>query len=292
MSVRAEALAVESLIAWLRMKLPAKVAEVNLTRAAVLKAAKAGPYNISAGYALTLSTIGPDSSGTLCPLTAGAARTATQVAADINAAATPPETEVTASEDSDGRLVVAATTAPSSTTSLVALLGESGAAIGTAAVFGWDGGGERVVNAALTAPGHRNVMDGWPHQLDSTGGFLVVVGRRKSRPVANIRFDESIVTLELAIFRVAAQQENHRSREHISACLQCVREVLLTDTGRQLGNPPSGSNAQGIMLVELGDAVVEAMRFQPMKEGKPFGPAFDSAALTLFVKVYERPAAS
>lgn len=281
MSVRAEALAVEALIDWLRLKLLAKVIEVNATRKPSVKSYP-GPFEITAGMTLHLSASG--AALTDVTLTTGAARTASELATELTGAVSGI-TPTADSADSDGRLILTTTAAASVATRTVTVGEDS---TGANAIFGWDAGGEHVTMAPIRAPVFRNVMDGWPQQLDSVGGFLVIVGRRKGRPVPNIRYDETVVTLELGIFRPATSQENHRSREHISACLQCVREVLLTDAGRQLGRASSGD----IMLVELGDAVVEGMRFQPFKQGKMFGPAFDSASLQLFVKVYERPAAS
>jgi hypothetical protein len=287
-SVKAEALAAGALVDWLRMKLPAKVTEVNAARGAVLRAPAAGPYTI------------PDLGGTQAFIvrsvqgvaeaivaTAGS-RTAAQIVTSIGSQL--DAISVTATADSDGRLVFTSSTAPTSgTPSKVALDAEANQSLGMNTAIGFDAGGDHVINTALVTPAYRNVMDGWPQQLDATSGFIVVVGRRTTVPVEpNPRRDEHIVTLELAIFRPAVQQENHRSREHISACVQCVREVLQTDAGLQLGRASSGD----IVKVEVGRVAVEGMRFQQMQRGKPFGPAFDSAAMTVYVKTFERPAAS
>jgi hypothetical protein len=280
-SVKAEQLAVDALIEWLRMKLVTKAAEVNLTRKPVLKSYP-GPFEITAGMTLKLAIDSADGAFTTVTLTTGAARTAAQVAADIVVSG------ITATSDSDERVVLTRSTAPSSSARSVDLGEDS---TGANAVFGWDPGGERVMAAPIQAPVLRGVMDGWPHQLDAQPAiaFIVVVGKRTTVPVEpNPRRDEHIVTLELAIFRPAIQQENHRSREAIAACVQCVREVLQTDAGLQLGRASSGD----IVKVEVGRVVVEGMRFQQMQRGKPFGPAFDSAAMTVYVKTFERPAAS
>lgn len=279
MSIKAEYLAVDALAAWLRLQLPAEVAAVNLTRQAVLRAPVAGPYTIPGSASLKLSlTKKDDPAPTSCALTSGSQSAAT-LATNVNTAMGAS----VASADSDGRFVLTSTVAPSGTTpSAVSVLSDS---TGANAALGWDAGGEYVVNPALVAPGHRNVMDGWPQVLDAKAGFIVVIGRRSATPIdPQTRRMEHVVTLELALFRPATQQENHRNREAMHACLQCVRDVLTTDDGRQLGHKSTGD----IVLVELGKGVVEAMRFQPMQKGKPFGPAFDSAALTVYVKTYER----
>lgn len=283
MSVRAEGLAVDALCAWLRLKLPAKVTEVNAARAPRLYAATAGDYVVPASAALKINLTGKDSAYTTVALTAGT-RTAAQVASEINAGITGLGGSSVA-DTALGNFYVSGA-APSSSAQGIYIGPDS---TGANALFGWDAGGEHLINPKLVAPAHRNVMDGWPQQLDATGGLIVVVGRRTTIPVSpDERRDEHDVMLELSLFRVASQQENHRSREAMSACVQCVREVLKTDAGLQLGRASTGD----IVKVQVGKVVVEAMRFQPMQRGKPFGPAFDSAALTLYVKTFERPAAS
>lgn len=294
MSVKAEYLAVDALAAWLRLKLPAKVTEVNLTRAPVMTAAIAGPYTLpTSGKGLYISLTGVEGPFTHCVLTGGV-RTASAVCSDVNSAGglIPPDL---ASVDADGRVRLSrdALGAPVSSAQTICIGDDQGEAVNQ--VFGWDAGGERIINSPLVAPGLRGVMDGWPQQLDvpkTAGGgspFMVVIGKRQAVPVdSDTRRDEHVVTIELAIFRPAVQQENHRSREHIHACVQCVREVLKTDAGLQLGRASTGD----IVKVEVGQTSVEAMRFQPMQKGKPFGPALDSAGMRVYVKTFERPAAT
>jgi hypothetical protein len=284
-TVRAEALAVEALAAWLRLKLPAKVAEVNATRAAVLTTPIAGPFNVPNGAIAKVSFTAKGAATYSVALAAGAARTAAQVASELNTAIGSS----VAAADADGRLVYTSPTAPTDGTPSIVSLGEDSTGANTA--LGFDAGGEYVINTALVAPGHRGVMDGWPQQLDAGRSFFVVIGKRTAAPVdrsAGERRDEQVVTLDLTLFRPAVQQENHRSREHISACAQCVREVLKTDAGLQLGRASTGD----IVKVEVGQVAVEAMRFQPLQKGKPFGPALDSATMRLYVLVFERPAST
>jgi hypothetical protein len=284
LSVRAEALAVEALLSWLRLKLPAKVAEVNAARAPRIYAATAGDYTVPVGASLKVNLTGKDSAYTTVALTDGV-RTAAQVAAEVNAGITGLGGSAAADTDLGNFYVAGA--APSSSAAGLYIGPDT---TGANALFGWDAGGEHVIVPRLVAPGHRNVMDGWPQQLDAQAqGFIVVVGRRVTLPVEpSERRDEHDVMLEVALFRPATQQENHRSRESIAACAQCVREVLKTDAGLQLGRARTGD----IVKVQVGKVQVEAMRFQQMQRGKPFGPAFDSAAMTLYVKTFERPAAS
>src|SRR6185436_3211813 len=86
MGVLVEQVVCEALREHLLLKLPAKVTEVNALRAPVLKTPIAGPFNISGTKKLRISKTGTDSGHVEVTLTAGAAQTATQVAADINAA--------------------------------------------------------------------------------------------------------------------------------------------------------------------------------------------------------------
>ncbi len=288
MSVKAEALAVSSLIEWLGLSLITKVVTVNGERKPYIKALVAGPYEFSVDSTLRLAIddLEPSSYSSVA-ITAGS-YTATQMAALVSVSG------ITASVDTADRFTLTRSAAPS-TANRAIVVGPDSDSTNVNYIFGWDAGGEREFASPIVAPNRRAIMDGWPQQLDvskfSTGKspFLVVIGRRTTVPVEpNPRRDEHIVTLELSLFRMAQAGENHRSREHISACVQCVREVLQTDAGLQLGRASSGD----IVKVEVGRVVVEAMRFQQMQRGKPFGPAFDSAAMTVYVKTFERPAAS
>jgi hypothetical protein len=279
-SVKAEYLAVDALASWLRLKLPAKVTEINALRAAALRTPSSGNFTIPSGAVLKVSLSGKDGPYTSCPLTSGP-RTTTEVVDDIN------DSLAIAATDGDSRAVLTSTTTPSAGTPSVVSVGPD--STGANLALGWEAGGEYVINTGLVGPGHRGVMDGWPQQLDAKNSFLVIIGKRSGLPVApELRRDETVVTMDLSIFRPASQQENHRSREHIHACVQCVREVLMTDAGRQLGRASTGD----IVLVEMGRCSVEGMRFQQYRQGQMFGPSFDSASLTVYAKVFERPSAS
>lgn len=281
MAVKAEQLACSALRSWLLMQLPAKVAAVNALRAPVLTSPYAGPYAVTSGMTLRPSTLGVDGTFTDVALTTGS-RTATQVAADITSASI---SGLTASADSDGRLLLTGS-APSSSAQVVALGGES---IGANALFGWDAGGEKVVANPVTAPTYKGVADGLPVVPDMGPGFWVILGRRSSVPVQpDMRRDEYLVTVDMLVMHRETNVFVHRSREHIHSVVRCVREVLLTDRGRHLGREATGD----IVKVSEKSCVVDGVPFS--FQGSPGGPPppnglFDRAFLQLGIRVFERP---
>lgn len=279
MGVLAEQIAASALADWLRRKLGAKVTEVNLTRAAVLKATVPGPYTLSGMGQLTFSKTSRESGSSV--FQGGGSHSATAIAAAINGSIAN-----FASVDSDDRLTLTGDAPSGSTPSLVALLPTS---VNSYGAFGWDAGGEHVVNVALVSPGWRGVADGWPATADLGPGFWVVIGDRTSAPVQpSVRRDEYLVGLDVAILYAPRQQETHRNREPVHACLRCVREVLLTDAGRQLGRASTGD----IMLVSEKSARVSGRPWQFIKKESSINPIYDVANLQLEVRVFERPSAS
>ncbi len=288
MSATVELIARSALRDWLLLKLPAKVTEVNATRAATLRAPRAGPYTIPASSTLGLSVTGSDASFTAFNVTAGS-RTTAQMVTEINTAmgGTP------ASADVDDRLLITSAVTPSTTVpSAVKLRGTTTTDCNTA--FGWDKGGEKEVRTALIAPASRGVMDGWPLVLDfgpqSAIGSPIccVVGDSSSAPVRpDVRRDEYVVTLDLTVMRMEGLGLVHRNREPILQSLRCVREVLLQDAGRQLGRASVGD----VMLVTEKAAKVAAKPFSFGNPKSP-GPLFDVAVMVLEVRVYERPGAT
>lgn len=282
MTVRCEAIAAESLRSWLLLKLPAKVVAVNAARAAALTSPWAGTYNIPAGAVLNVGT----AMGTYSakPLTAGSSRTAAQLVTDIGALA---------SVDSEGRLALTSPTPPTTGTPSVMAVGPDTAGVdgdgnpastGANIALGFGDGGEHVVRSAIAAPTYRAVMDGWPMSPDFPKGLSVVIGDRASMQVLPIHRHESIVTLDVSLLHQDPNQARHRTRESIEACVQCVREVLFTDSGRTLGQPKL------IIIVEDRGCSISGL---PVKFGPPdkVGPLYDVAVMTLAVKVYEVPTA-
>lgn len=287
MGVLVEQLVATSLREWLLMQLPAKVAEVNGLRAAVLRAPWAGPYVVPAGRTFGFTT----ATGAVfitAVLTSGT-RTATQIAADINTAAGA----TVASEDSAGRLVLTSPLAPTTAApSLVRLRG--GLASDANSLFGWAMGGELELLTALVTPGGKGIADGWPLLNDlmpnaQSGGspICVVLGDRESRPARpGPRGDEYLVTIDVSVLRIEPAQQVSRNREHIHSALRCVREVLMQDNGRLLGNV-----ANGIQLVLEKSCRVAAKPFTFGDKKSP-SPFFDAAVLLLEVRAFERPAAT
>ena len=271
-------LSVRALREYLLATLPAKVATINGERAAVVRSALAGPFTLPSGAALFLGT-SRDGAPTRVDLTAGS-RTAAQVAAEIEAEGVAG---ITASADTDGRLVLTGAAPVAGTPSCVAVLPDSDTA--TNAVFGWAVGGEHVVRAAIEAPTWRGVVDGdWTLAKDlDGGGFWVGIGNRDVRPYpspTNVRRDEYAVSLTLDIIRrFGANQTTHRDREAIGACVRAVDEALRTTAGRQLGRAASGD----IMLVDVVNTRIASSSFDTRQ-----GFLFDVAQVTLNVRVFQR----
>jgi len=165
---------------------------------------------------------------------------------------------------------------------------------GAAALFGWSKGGEKVVHAPLVAPGYKGIADGLPLFPDMGPGFWVIIGKRSSVPVrskagSTVRTDQYQVGLELGFLYRQMNVQSHRSREGIASCVQCVRELLLTNAGRQLGRggpAPLGD----IVLAEEKTCTVEGVPFAFKGKDSPPG-LFDRALMILSIRVFERPAA-
>ena len=289
MSVTAELIARSALRDYLLLRLPAKVTEVNATRAATLRAPWAGPYTIPAASTMGLSVTGSDASFTAFTVTAGS-RTTAQMVTEINTAMAGSP----ASADADDRLLITSPTAPSTTVpSAVKLRGTTSTDCN--AVFGWDKGGEKEVTTALIAPSSRGVADGWPQVLDFGPGAAIgapiccVIGDSSTAPVRpDPRRDEHVVTLDLTVLRLEGLGLSHRNREPILSSLRCVREVLLGETaGRMLGRAGLGD-------VQMVSEVAAKVAAKPYSFGSPKspGPLFDVAVLVLAIRVFGRPGAT
>lgn len=276
MGVLVEELAARAVREHLLAKLPAKVSEVNALRAPSLKAPLAGTYAVTAGMSLKVAVDGGAES--TVALTTGAARTAAQVASDFAVAG------VSASASGD-HLAVATSAAPSSATKAITIGADS---TGANVLFGWPDNGDSVTRAPLVAPSSKGVADGWPLLNDMGAGFWVIIGDRESVPVSpHPRKDEYLVALELAVFSPVTNEQAHRDRESIHACIRCVRECLLTDAGLQVGRASAGD----VMLVTEKMARIPGRPWK-MKGADAPNALFDVAAMQLNVRVFERPAAS
>lgn len=293
----AEEIACRALHSWLLSMLPSKVTEVNLTRAAVIRAPYAGPYVFAAGATLGLNQTANSDTFTQTSFSTGSQTTA-QVVTAINAAM---GATVAAAEEvyaaGPTRLVLTSTAAP--LTAAASVLSVRGGVNATDAntVFGWDPGGEKVTTTALVAPGSRGVCNGapvvpdfGPSGVDGGSPIVIIIGDRASRPIQPaVRRDEYVVSVALDILRVEPQQQVHRDREHIHAAVRCVRELLLTDAGRQLGRAGLGD----VMLVTETQAKISGRPFgYTDREGNAISPLFDGCAMLLEIKVFERPGAT
>lgn len=275
--VAPDALAVQALREYLLRYLPAKVAQLNALRPAMLKAALAGPYTIPSGATLLLSAVGHESTPQSVPLTSGT-RTAAQLVADVVAAAV---VGITASVDEAGRFVLTSDTAPTETAPSVMVAGAD--LTGANLALGWADGGEYVEMASLQAPSWRGVVDGKPLAVPDMGqGFWVSLGNRTVRPThPGIRRDTWNVAFAVEIWRPFSSQV-HRSREAISTCVRAVRELIESGDGRYLGRQGAG-DAQ---LVTITDVTIKG---EPVSYAEVPGIFFDFATLTLNVRVFQRP---
>lgn len=276
MSVEPEAKAARWCREWLLLKLPAKVAELNLLRAAVIRAPFAGPYVFAAGTKIGVR----NSTGTAVDVTmTTGSRTTAQCVTEINTALGA----TVCSADSADRLVFTATVPPSAGVDSSIFLQPPATGTGCLSVFGFDAGGVRAVNSALAPPTYNSISDGRPIGPDTGNGFMVYIDDRHATPVEQSRRDMHVVGLDLAILRVDKNLSSHRSREHIQACLRAVREVLLTGDGKTLGH------AGEVQFIEINDGHVFGAPFSFGTEKDP-GPLYDGAELKLQIQIHERPA--
>lgn len=291
MSEAVEQIAATALRDWLLLQLPAKVAEVNLFRAAVLLCPWAGPFNVPAGSTLGIGVTAGSDTVISVPLTTGAARTSAQIAANINAAA---GLVGMAAVDSAGRWYVTSPTPPSASTDSKVILRKANGTTDINNVFGFDQGGERDIRSALLAPPRASAFDGWPitpvfAPRSAKGAYIAfVVGDRRPVPASGgPRRDQYTVAIDLSVLRMDVA-EQHRSREAISSAVRCVREVLLQDAGRMLGRAGAGD----VQLVEeVAGGLISSvpLNFNAKKDSNPL---YDAALLQLSVKIYQRPSAT
>lgn len=282
MSQRVEQAAADALRAFLLLRLPARVAAVNATRAAVLTAPWAGPYVIPIGAVLGVGAVplyislNPD---------LYVERTAADLADDINA-----WVPGIASADADGRLVLTDLSTPEPGAPSVMAIGVDnggevdGAPTGSNAALGFNPGGERVVRSALAAPSLRGVMDGWPVTADFQGGGVIniVIGDRSSDDIGEKRRNEKLVGLDVTILWADPASARHRNREGIASAVRCVREVINTD--QTLGRAAFGD----IVYCDDGPCQISGLPFNfGSEKGAPL--LFDGASMRIDVKVFERP---
>jgi len=280
--VAPDALVVQALREYLLRYLPAKVAQINALRPAVLKSALAEPYTVPSGAVLQLSAAGHEAAPTAVPLTAGV-RTSAQLVADV--AAVAPE-GLTASTDEAGRFTLTATAAPAEGAPSVVVVArdtDGAAATGSNAALGWADGGEHVEVPALVAPSWRGIVDGRPLTVPDMGqGFWVLLGNRTVRPThPGIRRDTWLVSFAVEVWRPFSSHV-HRSREAISSCVRAVRELLESGDGRYLGRQGAGD----IQLVTVADVAING---NPLSFEETPGVFFDLARFTLNVRVFQRP---
>lgn len=281
MSVQPESLAANSLRDFLLAQLPAKVTAVNATRFATVRARTPGPYTIGASATLGLSVTPNVATFTGFNVPVGVRSTA-QMVTTINTAMGA----TVAAADADDHLVLASPTAPTGgTRSKLEVRG--GTATDCNSVFGWDLGGEKELLTALVAPTRKGCRLGLPPQPDfgPAGVLAVIIGKCRVVPVApGVRRDQHNVSVEMDVLRI--EPEEQTSTEAVLAGIRCVREVLLTTNGRQLGRARNGD----ILRV---DVVSTDVRLTPMKfqsaTVKISNPWFRGAALSLLVRVFERP---
>lgn len=280
MSVNPDVVAVDALVAYLRQRLPAKVTSLNAARAAVLTSALPGPYVVPVGDVQLRLAAGSHGAALESVILSTGTYTAAGMATYIN---NWPVAGLTASADSFERLVLTANTAPASGVPSVVIVGQDNGAAN--ALFGWAEGGEHVETAALTAPSWRGVCDGWPLAAPDMGqGFWVVVGNRTAKPThPGIRRDTYLVTMAVHVLRPwSATAPPHRTREAIASCVRAVRELVESDDGRYLGRQANGD----VQLATIESVTIDGAA-REFKDAA--GILFDTAQLTLNVRVFQRP---
>jgi hypothetical protein len=271
---------VEALTEYWRRYLPAKVTQLNLLRASVLKSALAGPFTIPVGAALRLSAVSQESSPTSVALPSGSV-TAAAIAAAINLVPVPG---LTASADEVGRLVLAAAAPSTGAPSVVVVARDSGPT-GSNVALGWAEGGEHVQTSALVAPSWRGVVDGRAMTAPDMGqGFWVFLGNRTVRPThPGVRRNTFNVVVQCEVWRpFSAHAPPHRTREGITACVRACRELVLTEDGRYLGRQGAGD----VQLADVSEAVISG---DPINLSEVPGVLFDWAKFTFTCRVFQRP---
>jgi len=265
-TVKAEHTAVNALRDYLLRTLPAKCTSINSGRAAVLKAPYAGPYTIPSGGTLRLGAT--SGSETTVTLTSGS-RTAAQIAAEINVSG------LTASADTQGRLLVTSSTAPTSGTPSVVSLGSDSTS--TAALFGWDAGGEEAIREAIAAPTAQGIRDGDHSILDLRRGFAIVIADKKSTDTnRNIRYDERDVAMKLNVYVPVPGGQVNEYSEHAEQCVRAVREVIFED--RTLDAV--------VMMTDVMDVTIFGPAFRFDAGG--VSPLLARADMNVRVRVFER----
>jgi len=276
--------AVSALREWLVATLPARITTINTERAAVLRS-KPGPFVIGANMHVRVAT-DRTAAGTSVLLDAGAAVTASTLATTFTTAA---PAGLSYSADSDGRLVQTATSAPTTSAASCSVvlpdeLDDATHDIGGNAALGWAAGGEYEERVALAAPTRGGVLDGWPSvPPDASQGFWVIIDDRAAKPwggVSSLRKDEWGVELTLHLMKLEPRQALRRTREGITAATRAVKDVVLTTTGRYLGQPTavvglevSGESidGRGVLFAETPNVV------------------HDVSTLNLVVRVFQQP---
>jgi hypothetical protein len=283
-AVECEWFAVRSLREWLALSLSTRVALVNVSRFATVKTPLAGPFTVAPGAeTLKLSTTNRNGDDVTVTLTTGS-RTAAQIAVEINSAFGGAGV---ATADSANRLVFASEDPAVVGTPSIASVG-----VGTAnESLGWAAGGEYDERSAIQAPTFDAIMDGEPLQPDPSlfrpGGLIIMIGDRSSAPRSqNVRDDLYWVDLDLALFFIEPNQQLHRNREAVHACLRAVRECLLTDAGRYAGFAQTTNQAISKVIeksARIGGSPVM------LKGGSLPNALMDVAQLKLGILVFERP---
>lgn len=269
-TVQPELVAVQALRDHLLAQLPAKVTAVNLTRAAVLKAARAGDYTIPSGAVLRVGTV--DGTATNVPLTSGL-RSTPQIVAEIGGAISG----VSPSTDSVGRLVLTRSATPTAGTPSVLYLAPDSDGSGVNAAFGWSASGHTLVRNALVAPGYEAVVDGEPGlQPNLADSFLVLLKGRTVDPREGGANRSDVHRVRIAMEVLAAEQNVGGIQEFIGSAVRAVREVVYED--RTLGN--------AVYLAELPQVVHAGTSFQFVQG--PVGVLFASAQVTALIHVFER----
>lgn len=273
-------IATQALREWLLFKLSAKTSEVNAQRRARLTAQFAGPYAVVGNLSFSSSRGGPWETPTLTTGT----RTALQVATELN----NEFSEMEAGVDDFGRLYVLSGNTPSESDDQASCIALKAAATANEP-FGWPAAGDYELNTPIRTPTFNGICDGNPlYPFDNSQGFWVVIDDRECvlwpSTETHRRRDEYLCTFQIYIYRPDIGAQSHRSREGIASCVRCVREVLSTASGLQLGRAEFGD----IVIVNIASEKISGTPFS-FSNSKTPNLAFDVAHMVVQIKVFQLP---
>lgn len=231
--------AVRALFRTLRDELPAALAAADAANRALVIGG-VGPYEIVAGVNDRLALKGSGASATEVVLTAGAARTGAQLAADVNAGA--GVTGLLAAGDAEGRFTVQSTVAPTGTAASRVRV-EPASAADAAETLGLTARASDSVVLALAAKPITFLEDRDFGDGDGGRGPYVAVEQVREQVVQPLRTDTFKVTVRLHVIFPGPSQEQAATLKATKRFVAELMKVVQTGDGRAPYNV--GGNVYG-----------------------------------------------